>query len=172
MRRAGAARYGRYMSSNGSPSADAAAHPAVQPAAPDARRTRRGNAAAAALLLAAPVLLAFTFVGIVLVPVVAVALGPAAWPAVTRARAGILGLQTLAAMVVGGLAILPFFGLCGPDSDGVIAGAFLAGFAGYTVFAWRALTRPQGWPLAPLAGAGAFDAVMAVAMVAGVSWSC
>jgi hypothetical protein len=158
MRRAGAARYGRYMSSNGSPSADAAAHPAVQPAAPDARRTRRGNAAAAALLLAAPVLLAFTFVGMVLV--------------VTRARAGILGLQTLAAMVVGGLAILPFFGLCGPDSDGVIAGAFLAGFAGYTVFAWRALTRPQGWPLAPLAGAGAFDAVMAVAMVAGVSWSC
>jgi hypothetical protein len=160
------------MSSNASPPIDAGRHAGVEPAGAGERPTRRGNAAAATVLLASPVVLAPTFVGIVLVPVLAAALGPAAWPAVTRARAGILGLQTLAAMVVGGLAIFPFFGLCGPDSGAVVAGAFLAGFAGYGALAWRAVTRPQAWPLAPLAGAAAFDAVMAAAMAAGVSWSC
>jgi hypothetical protein len=35
-----------------------------------------------------------------------------------------------------------------------------------------AVRRPFVWALAPLAGATGFDAAMAVAMTAGVSWSC
>ena len=138
----------------------------------------RGRSLAAALLASPLVLLALPlgvgpqFLTIVVVLVLAALVGARAWPSLTRPRAALLALATLAAFVGAAALIFPLNGLCGPESDAVLAGGRAAGLATYAAVALRALARPFAWPLAALAGAVAFDVVMGVALAAGVRWSC
>ena len=123
-------------------------------------------------LFLSPFLLAPTIVGVVLLPVIAALVGPLVWPTITRLGAAGVGAVTLGSVIVGAAIVFPFAGLCGPDNDWAFFGGLVAGLAGYAVVAALAVRRPFVWALAPLAGATAFDAAMAVAMTAGVSWSC